>query len=256
MLIPIIKDIILGKEQLLSFEEYVEKANGADSVKHLFDIYLNAVISYGYDRAQFTLLTDHNDINKKAGFGILNNFPQDWVSYYVEQRMDTYDPIIKYGIQQNHCFTWKDGSNYFGLTHKQIECLNQAEGAGLNNGIAIPMHSLGNNMAGVSLATSEKRDHNHYQRDLMTAMSNHMYMRFIDLSSSQQKVIENIILTNREREVLIWVGQGKSNHKIAQIINISSNTVDFHLRNIFKKLDVNSRVLAVVKAMKLGLINL
>lgn len=61
-------------------------------------------------------------------------------------------------------------------------------------------------------------------------------------------------LTKRESEVLLWCGRGKSNWEIGKILSISEHGAEFHLRNVFKKLETHSRVVAVVKAMQLGLI--
>jgi len=61
-------------------------------------------------------------------------------------------------------------------------------------------------------------------------------------------------LTKREREVLRWCSEGKSNWEIGKILSISQHGVAFHFRNIFEKLDTNSRVVAVVKAIKKGII--
>lgn len=62
------------------------------------------------------------------------------------------------------------------------------------------------------------------------------------------------LLTPKEEEILKWVAAGKSNNVIAQIVGITANTVDFHLRNINKKLGCSNRHSAVIKAAKLGLI--
>lgn len=54
-------------------------------------------------------------------------------------------------------------------------------------------------------------------------------------------------LSKRETEILNWVGLGKTNSEIAEILGISACTVKNHLQNIFKKLDVFNRVQAVAK---------
>lgn len=51
-------------------------------------------------------------------------------------------------------------------------------------------------------------------------------------------------LSAREREVLDLVSSGLSNREIAERLTISSNTVKFHLRTIYSRLDVHNRVQA------------
>src|SRR5262252_74562 len=51
-------------------------------------------------------------------------------------------------------------------------------------------------------------------------------------------------LTLREREVLFWLGQGKSNAEIGAILHISSSTVGKHLERIYPKLGVENRTAA------------
>ena len=60
-------------------------------------------------------------------------------------------------------------------------------------------------------------------------------------------------LTVREQEILDQLIQGKSNRAIGDNLFISISTVKTHLRNIYYKLDVTSRLQAVTKANALGI---
>lgn len=51
-------------------------------------------------------------------------------------------------------------------------------------------------------------------------------------------------LTGREREVLFWVGRGKTDGEIGTILKISARTVQKHMENIFNKLGVETRTAA------------
>jgi LuxR family maltose regulon positive regulatory protein len=61
-------------------------------------------------------------------------------------------------------------------------------------------------------------------------------------------------LTSRELEVLVLLAQGLSNQQISTRAQISLTTVKWHVKNIFAKLGVSTRVGALVRARELRLI--
>jgi len=61
-------------------------------------------------------------------------------------------------------------------------------------------------------------------------------------------------LSDRELQILTLLVDGQSNIEIAQTLVISHNTVKEHVSNILRKLAVNDRVQAAVKAVKDGLV--
>jgi DNA-binding NarL/FixJ family response regulator len=63
-------------------------------------------------------------------------------------------------------------------------------------------------------------------------------------------------LSNREREVLVLMADGKSNQDIATELFISEGTVKYHITNILSKLQVSDRTQAVLVALKRGIANL
>jgi ATP/maltotriose-dependent transcriptional regulator MalT len=63
-------------------------------------------------------------------------------------------------------------------------------------------------------------------------------------------------LTKRELEVLTLVIEGRSSKDVADALYVSKRTVDFHLANIYDKLQVSNRVQAFRRATRLGLIPL
>jgi transcriptional regulator EpsA len=57
-------------------------------------------------------------------------------------------------------------------------------------------------------------------------------------------------LSERERQVLQWVRQGKTNHEIGQILSISPLTVKNHVQKILRKLNVSNRAQAAARGGK------
>ena len=64
----------------------------------------------------------------------------------------------------------------------------------------------------------------------------------------------SIRLTKRELEVLSLVIEGRSSKDVADALYVSKRTVDFHLANIYDKLQVSNRVQAFRRAARLGLV--
>ena len=61
-------------------------------------------------------------------------------------------------------------------------------------------------------------------------------------------------MSERETEILVILAKGKSNKEIARDLELTENTVKFHLKRIFSKLSVDKRTKAILEAKKLGLI--
>ena len=66
----------------------------------------------------------------------------------------------------------------------------------------------------------------------------------------------NVNLTSREMQVLRAVAKGHTTKRMAKDLVLAAPSIETHLHNIFKKLNVNNRGEAVSSALKLGLITL
>jgi two-component system nitrate/nitrite response regulator NarP len=70
-----------------------------------------------------------------------------------------------------------------------------------------------------------------------------MVFPFLDLSGREQDPCAN--LTDRERQLLVALAQGRTNAQLAGDFGISLNTVKFHLKNLYDKLGTTNRAQAV-----------
>ncbi len=73
------------------------------------------------------------------------------------------------------------------------------------------------------------------------------------LRSNQKKSLHDD-LTKREKEVLLLIGEGKTNNQIAEELYIGLKTVKTHVSNILGKLGVNDRTQAAVYAIRNGMV--
>lgn len=61
-------------------------------------------------------------------------------------------------------------------------------------------------------------------------------------------------LTEREREILRLIFDGKCSNEVANVLCVSKRTVDFHLARAYVKLGVSNRFQAFKRAVELGII--
>lgn len=67
----------------------------------------------------------------------------------------------------------------------------------------------------------------------------------------EQSTSENISMTKRERECLLYLSQGKSAKEIARLLNLSWRTIEYYIENMKKKWGCTKRTELVVKAFNL-----
>jgi ATP/maltotriose-dependent transcriptional regulator MalT len=75
-----------------------------------------------------------------------------------------------------------------------------------------------------------------------------------DAKESEEMQHSGVRLSARERTVVLLMGHGLSNKRIARQLSIAPETVKSHAKSIFCKLTVQTRAQAVYRAWALGLI--
>ena len=63
------------------------------------------------------------------------------------------------------------------------------------------------------------------------------------------------LLTDREREVLQLVAEGRTNKEVAALLNVSSTTVETHRTHILQKLNLHSVPELILYAVRKGIIS-
>lgn len=237
-------------------EEFINRSNKAGSVNELFGLFEQAVRPMGIDQIVFSLMTDHAALNRPAGHGILVNYPEDWMQYYTEQGYESLDPVRHRMFASNGPFEWNDLVASPALTSRQKRFFGEAADAGLRVGFGIPLRGTRGAIAGFGLASNSPNidlDKNALSR--MNLLAQQFYQAWLSLEGAEEDA-SPVTLSEREQEVLKWCANGKTRWEIGQILGVSENTVNFHLRGIFRKLDTHNITVAVLTALRQGLIQL
>jgi DNA-binding CsgD family transcriptional regulator len=239
--------------ELLAF---IEASNAASTEDALHTLYSRALHDLGYDRFIFSLMTDHLSLGLKAGHGVMQNYPDDWMKHYVAKGFEAFDPVRCFMFTANGPFIWDELPLVQDLSRKQQECLSGGVEAGLYNGAAVSMRGANGEIAGIGAASSTRQDMDPNTPYILNLLSQQFYLAYCTLMQKPENKSKPIYLTDREREVLTWFAKGKSSVDTADILGISYHGVEFHLKNVMRKLNTQNKTAAMVKALYNGLINL
>jgi len=174
--------------------------------------------------------------------------PSGWEDAYTRERLDRDSPLIR-GIQTRaDSFVWSEifperGSDWLGwkvLTDFQLD-----------DGIAIPVHGPNGYCAVVSLGF-ERIDLAPRERRAIDLASVALHDQMRTLSPAP--VDSYPALSERERDAIAFVAEGKSDWEISVILNIAQATAHSHVENAKRKLGAKTRAQAVARAARMGLI--
>lgn len=237
-------------------EDFIARSNDVESQEELARLFFDTLGLFGYDRVNYCLLTDHTSLDLKAQFCLLSNFPEDFVDHYTEQGYERHDPILRRLFQTGEPFAWEQMLESPNVPMMGKKVLHEAREARLLKGLVVPLFGPNLEMALIGFASSagdaelDKRTFSH-----LRVLANQFHITYSSLIMRDTEPINYVGLTAREEEILLWSAQGKSMTDIANILSMSDDNVKYHLKKIYRKLNVSYRIQAVMKALSLGLIN-
>jgi len=135
-------------------EDFINASNRAQTTDDLFRSYKKAMKKLGFDRIIFSLMTDHVIIQRRAGHGIMLNYPKAWMRHYADKNYEIIDPVRRHMYMSHACFTWKAITRLPTMTEDQRGFMKASNDADLHDGIGIPLRGPRGAIAGIGAASS------------------------------------------------------------------------------------------------------
>ena len=234
----------------------LERICDAETVDELWNIYTEQMASYGFDRLLygFTRFKTRSSMGDTQDSLVLTNYDADFIEKYVTGGLFNHAPMMRWSIENTGAcsWSWMKGmieSDAFTESERKVLALNRASGITAGYTISFKSSTIRTKGAialtgklGMSQADVDEVWKKHGQEILV--ISNVAHLKIISLPYSGTRKP----LTNRQREVLEWVGDGKTMQDIAVIIGLTAATVEKHLRLAREALDVETTAQAVLKA--------
>lgn len=182
-------------------------------------------------------------------FTLMNRgMSSEWLQRYKAQDLHRSDPLLGLAFRLGHPERLEELVNRLpSLNHDEQCYVESLKGTGgLSQVLIVPTYGPFGRPAVVALgrpADPKLLDEIDTPLAAAVAQAVHTRMEFMQITSPPPG------LSPREREILKWLGQGKSAGDIATILGVAAPTVSTHVQRIYHKLQVNDRASCIAKAM-------
>ena len=123
---------------------------------------------------------------------------------------------------------------------------------GMENELQIPIIAANGHVGEVGMGGHPKHDLEPHI-PILQPIGYAAFYRLIELTDQKTEVPR---LSEREKEVLAWIADGKTDWDIGEILAISRRTVEWHIQQAMHKLGATNRTQAVVLAIRDALISI
>jgi DNA-binding CsgD family transcriptional regulator len=192
----------------------------------------------------------------KSDFINIDNTPVEFTQIYMDPGLQRRDPVMQHCKRQSVPIIW-DQDTY--VESGVGELWEHQASYGYRTGIAMALHLPEGKhfLLGVDRESPLPDDTEELQRlvadlQLFAVHAQDSAMRLL-LPAAQQP--DQPKLTPRELEALRWTMEGKTAWEVGVLLGISERTVVFHVNNAMHKLGCINKQQAVLKALRLGLID-
>ena len=242
---------MLAQSRFQSLQAFIETSNKCRSQGELSAMFAEHLTRMGIDMFAFSYVHHQNDI---AGHGMLSTYPEDWLDHYVSHNYMAFDPVYRIGWEKSGVFDWASMARSRALSKDETRLMDEAADAGLKSGASAALHLGYGSLIGFGFASRCRQSFGRDHLSTLYAMAGQFQLVYTALVPHPER--PEVKLSARQKEVLRWTATGKTRADIADIMGISEDTVDDHMRQIFRKLRCNDKVVAVLRAVQIGAISI
>lgn len=182
------------------------------------------------------------------------DFPVEYQKRYISDDFRARDPLPQLAFEHGPVLTWTEVRARGKSIPDVTSFLDELEELGADNWVVFALFGPRNRDGYATMRFAEDPDG--FSKKRLQKIHSLILAAHLQLCKVMDEGRASVALSDREREVVEWMGRGKSAGDIAAILEISPETVRTYTRRVYDKLQTNDRVTATVRALKLGLIEL
>lgn len=240
----------------MKLKDYLNFLCGAQSTEELWCEHVKQMAAFGFDRLIYghTRFRTETSLGDPEDFVILSNHPNEYLNGFLKEGLYLSAPMLRWALENEGAGSWRivedmAATGTLTLEARKVHEFNQK--LDMTAGYTISFHSVSNRYKGaISLAAEPGMSQDDV--DMLWAergedivlMNNVAHLKILTLPYASPKRS----LTKRQREVLQWVGDGKTTQDIALLMGLTPATIEKHLRLARESLTVETTAQAVLKA--------
>ncbi len=238
-----------------SFVEHLDQLTNAQTVEELWDLHTRKMATYGFDRLMygFTRYRTSSSLGDPQDWVLLSTQSPEYMKVFFDEGLYYHAPMLKWALANDGACSWRwmmNMSRIDNLTPSEMRVMEFNKSMDVTAGYTVSFRSISERTkaaialtakAGITQDAVEQTWAKH--GDEIIVMNNVMHLKLLTLPYSGERH-----LTKRQREVLQWVGDGKTTQDIALLLGLTAATVEKHLRLAREALDVETTAQAVLKA--------
>ncbi|MFT3810029.1 MAG: autoinducer binding domain-containing protein [Micropepsaceae bacterium] len=218
----------------------IERCTQANSPAEIGQAFYNVVRKFG---AKSLVVADrHGEITRHFTL----EGPEGWYDYYFKHDLRRGNPVFRNLRRRSTGFVWSEIDDRCAGDQRWFDALDEFE---MPDGMSVPSHGPNGQLGWISF-TAEEIDMGPVERQAIALAGLALQDRLRVLAGA---IDAPVSLSDRERDCLGFVAQGKSDWEISVILSISQSTVHTHVENAKRKLSARTRAQAVARFICQGL---
>jgi DNA-binding CsgD family transcriptional regulator len=184
---------------------------------------------------------------------VATTYSPDWLSRYHTNRYVGTDPVVQHSFLRVAPIDWADIDQ---TTPAASRIFGEAREFGIGNqGLTIPIHGVLGEKALFSISkTCSKSEWRAFRREFARDFQLLSFQFHESVLRREHLDVSEIVLSDRQTEVLRWASVGKSDWETARICNIREPTVRYHMNGAIAAMRAANKTQAVARAIRMRLI--
>lgn len=234
---------------------YLSDLSNAQSLEDLWAMHTEKMAEYGFDRLiyGFTRYRTSHSLGDPQDWVVLTNQSRAYMEAFIDDGLLFHAPMVKWALANTGACSWSwmdDMARHDNLTPSELKSVEFNRKMDVTAGYTVSFKSVSIRTKG-AIALTARAGILQEEVDAIWAkhgeeivvMNNVAHLKILTLPYSGARH-----LTQRQREVLQWVGDGKTTQDIAILLELTPATIEKHLRLAREALDVETTAQAVLKA--------